>query len=232
MEVWDISNPAQPAKRGDYDPAPGSIAHNVFIIGRTAYMSYYGEGIHLVDLADPTAPTRIASYRTSKLNSSGYYGAWGCYPFQDSGVIYASDIEGGFFTIQFDCGHMNRFGTGTANPAGVPRARFDGASPRVGAAGLRLELEHLTANQSYWVAVSTGPTPAPVSVLGAAVHVDLGRGVIAGPFQAAADGTARLPVAVPNIGALANSKVYLQVFSHLGNGTLSSSRGMWAGICQ
>lgn len=233
MEVWDVSNPAQPRKRGDYDPGNGAIAHNVFVMGRTAYMSYYGEGVHLIDLTDPTSPTKVASYKTTQISSTGYYGTWGVFPFQDSGVIYASDMQGGFFTIQFDCGHMNRFGPWTEGNGGArPQARFDGATPRVGASTLRLEIEQLTPNEPFWIAVSGASLPAPTTVLGAELNVDLNQGLVFGPFTAAGDGSASQAIGIPNDPNLANQRVYMQVFSSRGNGSLSATRGMWTGICQ
>lgn len=232
MTVWDISNPARPVKKGDYDPGNGAIAHNVFIIGRTAYMSYYIDGFQLIDLADPTRPTKVASHTTSNLTNRGYYGTWGCYPFQDSGVIYLSDMQRGFFTVQVNCGHMNRFGTGTAGTTGVPRAQFDGATPKVGATQLRFEAKNLTPNQAFWVVVSSSAASTPTTLLGAKVHVNLASAVIAGPIMANANGTATIPAPVPNNPNLANVRAYFQLFSHGGSGTLSSSRGMWVGICR
>ena len=117
MTVWDISNPSRPVKKGDYDPGGGAIAHNVFVIGRTAFLSYYIHGFHKDDLANPSTPTKVAGYSTSTRTTPGYYGAWGCFPFQDSGVVYVSDMQNGFYAIQVNCGHMNRFGAGTAGAA-------------------------------------------------------------------------------------------------------------------
>lgn len=232
MTVWDISNPSQPVKRGDYDPGGGAIAHNVFVIGRSAYMSYYINGFHLIDLANPANPTKIASYDTSSRTTPGYYGAWGCFPFQDSGVIYVSDMQNGFYSVQVNCGHMNRFGMGTAGSAGIPHARFDGAAPRIGASKLRFEIKNLEPNQLFWIVGSTGAAPTPMTLLGAKVNIDLATAIIVGPVTANANGTASVSSPVPNNPGLGNARVYLQLFSHRGNGSLTSSRGMWAGICR
>lgn len=231
MTVWDISNPTKPVKLGDYDPG-NSIAHNVFIIGRTAFMSYYIRGFQMIDLVDPSKPTKVASYATSTITTNSYYGAWGCYPFQDSGVIYMNDMQNGFFALRVNCGHINRFGTGTAGTTGVPRARFDGATPKVGASKLRFEVENLEPGKPFWVVASAGAATSAVTVLGAKVHVDLSTAIIVGPLVADANGKASVPSPVPNNPGLGNARVYFQMFSQRGTWTLSSSRGMWAGICK
>ncbi len=232
MQVWDVSNPSSPLFRGIFEAASRAIVHNVFVIGRTAYMSYYIHGFQMADLSDPTNPTKIASFSTSSYTTVGYYGAWGCYPFQDSGVIYINDMQNGFFALRVNCGHINRFGTGTAGPTGVPRARFDGATPKVGASKLRFEVENLEPSKPFWVVVSAGAATSAVTALGAKVHVDLSTATILGPLVADANGKASVPSPVPNNSGLGNAKVYFQMFSQRGTETLSSSRGMWAGICK
>ena len=229
MTVWDISNPASPKKLGDYDLGSGHIAHNVYVSGRTAYMSHYFDGIHVIDLADPTKPAKIAAYKTSS-RTSGYDGAWGCYPFADHGAVYASDTDNGFFSLQIDCGHMNRYGTGTAGTKGVPRARFDGASPKVNASKMRLECENLEPNKNFWIVISTGPGTG--TILGAKIHTNLVTGKILGPITADSNGRSTINAPVPNNATLGGAKIYMQLFGDRGNGALISSRGMWAGICK
>ena len=114
----------------------------------------------------------------------------------------------------------------------VARARFDGATPKVGATQLRLEIENLEPGKSFWIAASAGAATSTTKVLGANVHVDLGSAVIVGPFAADGQGNASLPTPIPNSAGFGNAKFYMQLFSDRGNGTLTSSRGMWAGICK
>ena len=229
MTVWDISNPSSPVKRGDYDLGGNSIAHNVFVVGRTAYMSYYFHGFHMIDLGDPTRPTVHAIYDTSTY-TSGYNGAWGVYPFQDSGTIYVSDRQNGFFAVQVDCGHLNRFGQGTAGTKGVPRVRLDGEVPKVNAPKLRFELEKLEPSRNFWLVVSASSGAG--TVLGANVHVNVASGATLGPFTADSSGNATINTPVPNAPGLGGAQIYFQVFGDGGNGQLISSRGMKVGICR
>ncbi|MEE9127206.1 MAG: hypothetical protein V3U11_08700, partial [Planctomycetota bacterium] len=229
MTVWDISNPKSPVKRGDYDL--GTRVHNVFILGRTAYMSHYNDGVHIVDIADPTKPTMIAKYDTST-STRAFEGCWGVHVFSDHGLIYASDRQNGLYVFQMDCGHMNRYGKGTPGTGGlVPRMRFDGAPLRVGASKLRLEVENLRPNAKFVIAVASAQGSS--TVLGAQVHVDLKTTILL-HFLADANGNASVPASVPNIASLGNTRVYMQVAAADPGAPagLSASRGMWAGICK
>ncbi len=227
MTVWDTSNVLTPVKRGDY-VVPGVGVHNVFCSGRTAYISHYADGFHMVDLANPSNPTLLARYDTSSA-TSGYNGCWGVYPFSDHGLIYASDISNGLYVLQVDCGHMNRYQEGTAGVNGVPRARFDGASPRVGASKLRFEVENLAPNAVGVLVVSGAAGKS--TLLGAQINVSLSGAVLA-YFQADSNGEASLNTPVPNNGSLGGTRVYFQIVGVEAGGTLSATRGMWAGICK
>lgn len=82
--------------------ATGSIAHNPFIRGNYAIISYYHEGVQVFDLTDPENVEQFAYYDTHPQNTSyqGYDGCWGIYPFFPSGNIIASDTENGLFVLQ------------------------------------------------------------------------------------------------------------------------------------
>jgi hypothetical protein len=125
---------------------------------------------------------------------------------------------------------MNRYGTGTAGTKGVPRARFDGASPKVNASKMRLECENLEPNKNFWIVISTGPGTG--TILGAKIHTNLVTGKILGPITADSNGRSTINAPVPNNATLGGAKIYMQLFGDRGNGALISSRGMWAGICK
>ena len=227
MTVWDISNPQSPVQRGKFDLM--TTVHNVFVMGRTAYMSHYREGVQIVDLADPTKPTMVASYDTS--NNFGF-GCWGIHAFSDHGLIYATDQTQGLYVLQIDCGHMNRYEKGTVGSTGLmPRARFDGATPRVGAAALRIEVENLQPNAPLWLLA--GPNAGKANLLGVQVNVDLSTAVIK-RYQADTNGNASLPAPIPNAPGLANTRIYMQVVAlDTGNANgFSASRGFWTGLCR
>lgn len=78
------------------------IGHNALINGDYAYISYYGDGIYVYDLADRYDVKLVAFYDTYPGNSGGGRGCWGVYPFLPSGNILASDRTTGLNIMQFE----------------------------------------------------------------------------------------------------------------------------------
>ncbi len=84
--------------------ATGSIAHNPFIRGNYAFVSYYHDGLQVFDLSDPENVVQVAGYDTEpdNTNYNGFTGLWGAYPFLPSGTILGSDTHRGFYTFSMD----------------------------------------------------------------------------------------------------------------------------------
>jgi hypothetical protein len=70
--------------------------------GDSAYVSYYTEGVMVLDLKQPDLPRLVASVDTYPGTAGGYDGCWGVYPCARTGLVYASDIQSGLFVIQLD----------------------------------------------------------------------------------------------------------------------------------
>jgi choice-of-anchor B domain-containing protein len=228
MTVWDISNPQRPLKKGSYIVGSHTV-HNVFMIGRTAYMSHYLDGFHVVDLSDLSNPLRIGHYDTS--GQIGLYnGCWGVYPFSDNGLVYASDMQRGLFIFKLMSGHMNRYGSGSAGSNGeTPYARFDGSSPRVNAPKMAFDVEGLLPNARFVFAISGAK--ATTRMLGIDIHIDLSNATLV-HLQADANGKAVIPTPVPNDPRLGRATAYYQIFAEDRGKPMgfSASRGMWSGI--
>jgi choice-of-anchor B domain-containing protein len=97
LRIWatrDLSAVAQ------WSAHPTASIHNVVVKGDSAYISYYTEGLHVVDISNPTFPVPVASYDTWPGPSGGFNGAWGVYPFAKSGNIYVSDIATGLYVVR------------------------------------------------------------------------------------------------------------------------------------
>jgi len=79
-----------------------STAHNPYVVGNYAIVSYYEDGVVIFDVTNPLSPERVAHYDTYPNNATytGYEGCWGVYPFLPSGNILASDISNGLFIIK------------------------------------------------------------------------------------------------------------------------------------
>ncbi len=101
ITVWDVSDPSNPVKVGQFADSTATV-HNLFVIGTRAFASYYTAGFRVLDVSDPTAPTLIDEYDTSPQSTGeGFGGAFGVFPFTHSGNIYISDEDNGLFVFSF-----------------------------------------------------------------------------------------------------------------------------------
>ena len=101
LRVWDRTKLDNVHLAGTYQAAPQTIIHNIHVKGTIAYISYYTEGLKIVDIKNPEIPVEIASYDTYPGSSNSYNGAWGTYPYYVSNKVIISDIQGGLFVIRF-----------------------------------------------------------------------------------------------------------------------------------
>ncbi|MTI31021.1 LVIVD repeat-containing protein, partial [Xanthovirga aplysinae] len=92
ITIWDISNPSNPTRVSQINDED-NVAHNLYIIGNYAYVSYYRAGLRIYDVSDPNDPFLVYQYDTndSPFEGSHINGAFGVYPFTSSGNIYVSD---------------------------------------------------------------------------------------------------------------------------------------------
>ncbi|MCB9303475.1 MAG: choice-of-anchor B family protein [Lewinellaceae bacterium] len=110
LKLADVSDPANITildlfKSSLLAPsATNSIAHNPFVRGQYAIVSYYHDGVQIFDLSNPEDVQQVAYFDTypGNQNYSGYEGCWGVYPFLPSGNIIASDITHGLFVLSAD----------------------------------------------------------------------------------------------------------------------------------
>lgn len=94
--ILDIANPANPILVGGIHDK-NHIAHNLYIIGDYAYVSFYGAGLRIYDVSTPNLPILIYEYVTNDSSKGGFTGAFGVYPFASSENIYVSDTDNGLF---------------------------------------------------------------------------------------------------------------------------------------
>ncbi|RMG57957.1 MAG: choice-of-anchor B family protein, partial [Bacteroidetes bacterium] len=101
--AWDVSDPTD-IRQLDRIRSPLSggttIPHNVHVKDDFLVISYYRDGVYVVDAARPHNLIEVGYYDTSPRQGSGFNGAWGAYPFLPSGLVLASDIEEGLFVLQ------------------------------------------------------------------------------------------------------------------------------------
>ena len=72
-----------------------AVVHNAYVRGKHIIMSYYTQGVKIVDISEPLDPVEVGAYNTyGSTTAAGYNGCWGVFPFYPSGKIIASDING------------------------------------------------------------------------------------------------------------------------------------------
>lgn len=115
--IWSLDDPAAPGHLSDY-ATPHSLtnktdafysAHNPEIRGTTLYLSWYSDGLRVVDISIPAAPREIASFRPPPTRDpTGAFVGFGArdapFPFVwgvhvDGDRIYLSDINFGLYIV-------------------------------------------------------------------------------------------------------------------------------------
>jgi choice-of-anchor B domain-containing protein len=100
ITAFDISDVDDISELDRYRSRPGVIPHNVFIKDYYAIISYYRDGVIILDASDPANLIEVGRYDTSpNYQGSGFNGAWGVYPYLPSGNILVTDIEEGLYVL-------------------------------------------------------------------------------------------------------------------------------------
>lgn len=120
MRVYDYSNLAAPVQIGEYR-TPNSLGaeaqaagdysiHNPLVVGTDVYLSWYSDGIRVLDASDPTAPVEVAYFvppRTRNPVKPSQRGVlsnapqvWGVAYDPATGLVYASDMNSGLWILR------------------------------------------------------------------------------------------------------------------------------------
>lgn len=102
LKIWDLHDLQNVSLVSEYESRPGIIIHNVHVKGDFAYISYYVDGLRVVDISDITQPTEVGYYDTYLPAGQGFNGDWGVYPYFASGSIVLSDLNSGLYVVRFD----------------------------------------------------------------------------------------------------------------------------------
>ena len=98
LDLIDLSSPELVAT---WTGPTRATDHNAFVKGQFLHLSNYSRGYTVLDLADPLNLTEFAFYDTfPDSNGPSFDGAWGVFPYYESGVVAVSDIQGGLFILQ------------------------------------------------------------------------------------------------------------------------------------
>ena len=101
--IWDCQDLDNPIYQGFHLGSSNAIDHNLYIKGDYMYLASYSAGLRIleIDQNDPTQLTEIAFFDTYVTdNDTDFDGAWSCYPFYESGVIFVNDRQNGLFVVR------------------------------------------------------------------------------------------------------------------------------------
>jgi choice-of-anchor B domain-containing protein len=102
--AYDVSDPSNVIELDQFRPlqtlGQGVIPHNVHVWEDYLIVSYYTDGLILVDGSRPENLIEVGNFDTYLTNSGGFNGAWGAYPYLPSGLILVSDINSGLYVFQ------------------------------------------------------------------------------------------------------------------------------------
>lgn len=99
-DVSDMSNIVELDRWQPYETiGEGVIPHNVHVKDEFLIISYYTDGLIVVDAQRPDNLVEVAKYDSYTGQNSGFFGCWGAYPFFSSGKILAADINTGLYVF-------------------------------------------------------------------------------------------------------------------------------------
>lgn len=100
---YDISDPSDIRLLDEYRPlgsiGNGVIPHNVHVIDDYLSISYYTDGLRVVDASKPDNLIEVANWDTWPGADGDFNGAWGATPFLPSGLTLVSDRQTGLYVI-------------------------------------------------------------------------------------------------------------------------------------
>jgi hypothetical protein len=118
MRIWDYSDPENPVLASTFDTTcsastePGGAcdprgtysSHNVIVEGNLAYISWYSDGVVVLDISDPYDPVEVARYHEFgeefEARNGGIQDVWGIYKIPGEPWVYASDRNGGLYILK------------------------------------------------------------------------------------------------------------------------------------
>lgn len=120
LRVYDYSNLAAPVQIGEFRtpnslgiaaPANGDYTiHNPLVVGTDVYLSWYSDGIRVVDASNPRSPREVAFFvppaaqNPVKPSQRGVLSqtpqVWGVVVDEATGLIFASDMNSGLWILR------------------------------------------------------------------------------------------------------------------------------------
>jgi choice-of-anchor B domain-containing protein len=106
MDAYDISDLQNITLTDRFQPSDtrgtGVIPHNTHYYQGYNVVSWYTDGVIVIDSHKPDNLVQVANYDTYLGNQVGFQGCWGAYPFLPSGRLLASDINTCLWVFDID----------------------------------------------------------------------------------------------------------------------------------
>lgn len=106
VDAYDISDLTDIRQVGKFRPlateGTGVIPHNTHYKDGFLVVSWYTDGVVVIDANRPENMIEVGSYDTYEPLNTGFNGCWGAYPWLPSGLVLASDIDYGLFVLRPD----------------------------------------------------------------------------------------------------------------------------------
>ena len=103
VAAYDISDPDNIQLLDEFRPlatmGTGVSPHNVHVWEDWLIVSYYTDGCIIVDASVPDNMIEVGNFDTFLQAGAGFGGAWGAFPYFDSGTILIGDTQGGLFIV-------------------------------------------------------------------------------------------------------------------------------------
>ncbi|OJT24601.1 hypothetical protein BO221_15785 [Archangium sp. Cb G35] len=64
LRVLDVTDPANIVKIGEFKLRQNISIHNMLLVGKKLYLTWYQEGVRVLDVSNPTQPTQVAYFNT------------------------------------------------------------------------------------------------------------------------------------------------------------------------
>ncbi|MEE8368239.1 MAG: choice-of-anchor B family protein, partial [Thermoanaerobaculia bacterium] len=103
--IWDALDLDAPELIGTYTSSTPSIDHNLYTRGNYVYQANYLAGLRILSLTKIGQGNlkQVAFFDTSPLEDArDFGGAWGVYPYFESGVLAVSTFDDGLFLLAAD----------------------------------------------------------------------------------------------------------------------------------
>lgn len=127
VDAFDISDLGNIKKVDRFRPLErendGVIPHNTHYHKGYIVVSWYTDGVRIIDVHRPENMIEVAYYDTWESQTgchNGFSGCWGAFPFTGSNIVYASDINNGLYIVDVDYKRACYLEGKISDPNGMP----------------------------------------------------------------------------------------------------------------